>query len=148
MSNQLEKVFIPALIPYFVEKGRVWFQEHLEELLLARQTQAFFQDNLVLVEQNKKYHLSELLRKLDELGYEKVLKVENQGEFSRIGGAVEVFPLHMEHGVRFEFLGNTIESIETIATAPYDEEVTRNILTRRLRNEKLFSGIKNIKEGD
>ncbi|MDO8470659.1 MAG: helicase-related protein [bacterium] len=148
LSTEHTRIVIPALIPYFVEKGRLWFQEHLQELLQAQNTQAFFRDNLALIEQGQQCHLSEFLRRLDELGYEKVLKVEQPGEFSHTGGIVEAFPLFMEYGVRFEFLGNTIESIGKVDTDPQDEELTRKILTKRLRNEKLFSDIKDIKEGD
>lgn len=148
LSIEQRRVAIPALIPYFVEKGRLWFQEHLEELLQAQTTQTFFQDNLLVVEQGQKHILSELLRKLDELGYEKVLKVEQPGEFSHLGGTVEIFPLHMEYVVRFEFLGNTVEAIIQIEGPLPDEEITKSILSKRLKNEKLFSDISNLKEGD
>lgn len=148
LSVEQKRVVVPAIIPYFVEKGRLWFQEHIEELLEARKTQTFFQDNLAVVSQGQQCNLSELLRKLDELGYEKVLRVDRPGEFSHTGGVVAVFPLHMKQAMRFEFLGNTVETITKIDCGPQDETVTQAILLKRLKRQKLFSDINNLKQGD
>src|SRR3989338_8744971 len=146
-SKTLEKVLIAGITPYFLEKGNVWFEENLAKILKARQTQAFFQENTLLLEKDQEHSLSELLRKLDELGYEKVFEVRDPGEFTHIGGHVEVFPINTRNAVRIEFLGNRVEAIERLEKSA-NEEVAKNILKKRLKSQKLFSDIKNLKEGE
>src|SRR3989338_6788133 len=146
-SKTLEKVLIAGITPYFLEKGNVWFEENLAKILKARQTQAFFQENTLLLEKDQEHSLSELLRKLDELGYEKVFEVRDPGEFTHIGGHVEVFPINTRNAVRIEFLGNRVEAIERLEKSA-DEEIAKNILKKRLKSQKLFSDIKNLKEGE
>src|SRR3989338_3888999 len=146
-STTLEKVLVAGITPYFLEKGNVWFQENFAKIMEARQTQVFFQENMLVLEKDQEHSLSELLRKLDELGYEKVFEVRDPGEFTHIGGHVEVFPINSSHAVRIEFLGNRVETIERLEKSA-DEEIARNILKKRLKSQKLFSDIKNLKEGE
>ena len=113
-STTLEKVLIAGITPYFLEKGNVWFEENFAKILEARQTQAFFQENTLFLEKDQEYSLSELLRKLDELGYEKVFETQEPGEFSHLGGHVEVFPINAPNAIRIEFLGNRVETIERL----------------------------------
>ncbi len=145
---ELDNVLVAGITPYFLEKGNFWFKENMQKILQARQTQAFFEDNLLYLEKNQKYNLSESLRKLDEMGYEKVLQVQEPGEFSHKGGVVEIFPINLNNAVRLDFLGNTIESIEKLDTKIENEDLIKNILKKRLKSQKLFSDLKNLKEGD
>jgi transcription-repair coupling factor (superfamily II helicase) len=146
-SKTLEKVLIAGITPYFLEKGNVWFQENFAQILKARQTQAFFQENTLFLEKDQEHSLSELLRKLDEMGYEKVFEVRDPGEFSHVGGHVEVFPINSSNAIRIEFLGNKVETIERLQKSA-DEETSKNVLKKRLKSQKLFSDIKNLKEGE
>ena len=145
---ELEGVLIVSITPYFLERGNVWFEENLNKILEARKTQAFFQDNIIFLEKNQKQNLSEFLRKLDEMGYEKVLEVSEPGEFSHQGGIIDVFPINLNFAVRFDFLGNQIENIEQLPVKITDEKTFREILKKRLKSQKLFSDLKGIKEGD
>ena len=146
-SKTLERILIVGVTPYFLEKGNVWFQENFAQILKARQTQVFFQEHTLLLEKDQEYSLSELLRKLDELGYEKVFEVRDPGEFMHLGGHVEIFPINSPNAVRIEFLGNKVETIERLEKSA-NEEVAKNILKKRLKSQKLFSDIKNLKEGE
>src|SRR3990167_7099024 len=128
-------VLIVSITPYFLEKGNVWFEENLQKILIARKTQAFFQDNTLFLEKDQQYSVSELLRKLDELGYEKVLTVEQMGEFSHRGGTVEVFPVNSLSAWRIEFVGNRIESIEVLPLTFQDEQQAKNLLKKRLKSQ-------------
>ena len=148
LSSTLERVLIVSITPYFLEKGGVWFQENVKQILEARKTQQFFQDNTLFLERDQQYAVSELLRKLDELGYEKVLDVENMGEFSHRGGTVEVFPVNAGKALRVEFVGNRVDSIESLDISESNEEQAKEILRKRIRSQKLFSDLKNLKEGD
>ena len=148
LNTKINTALIVSVTPYFLEKGNVWFEENWKRLLEVRNTQAFFKDSTVCIEKDQEYNLSEFLRKLDELGYEKVLEVDNIGEFSQRGGTVDVFPINMNTAIRFDFVGNKIESIEQLATTIEDEEKSKELLKRKLKSQKLFSDLKGLQEGD
>src|SRR3989338_9165500 len=111
MQKSIYDILIASITPYFLERGNFWFQENLNKILEAKKTQAFFEDNTIYLEKDKEISLSEFLRKLDDMGYEKVLEVSEPGEFSRKGGIVDVFPINTNWAVRLDFLGNRIENI-------------------------------------
>jgi len=148
--GDIQSVLIVSITPYFLEKGCVWFQQHLKKILAARKTQSFFEDNTFYLELNQTVSLSELLRKLDEMGYEKVHQVAELGEFAQRGGVVDVFPVNRLSAVRIEFKGNTIEHIEQLAAhiAEADEEKAKKLLQKKLKSQKLFSDLHGLKTGD
>jgi len=145
---RLEKVLIVGLTPYFLEKPVFWFEENLRKILEAKKTQSFFEDNTLYLERNQIYNFSQFLRKLDEMGYEKVLKVSEPGEFSQRGGIIDVFPVNLNSAVRFDFFGNQIENIEPLDIRVEDEKKSKEILKKKLKSQKLFSDLKGIKPGD
>lgn len=55
--------------------------------------------------------LGGLLEELVRKGYSRNYMVEGRGEFSARGGIVDIYPVIGEHPLRFEFLGDEIESI-------------------------------------
>ena len=144
----LDKTLIVSIAPYFLEKEVFWFQENLDEILTSSKTQSFFQDNTIFLETGKKYDLLQLLRKLDEMGYEKVFKVDFPGEFSQQGGIIDVFPINTTSAVRLDFLGNTIENVKVLDIKIEDHEKAKDILKKKLQSQKLFSDLKNVKTGD
>ncbi|OGZ64109.1 MAG: hypothetical protein A3A98_03960 [Candidatus Staskawiczbacteria bacterium RIFCSPLOWO2_01_FULL_40_39] len=144
----IDNILIASITPYFLEKQVFWFQENLQEILQSSKTQQFFQDNIIFLKQSDRYSSSELLRKLDIMGYEKVFKISDPGEFSQTGGIIEVFPINMNQAIRLDFLGNIIESIVLLDITVADEEKAKEILKKKLTSEKLFSDIKNIASGD
>jgi transcription-repair coupling factor (superfamily II helicase) len=148
LSTTREEILIVSITPYFLEKGGVWFEENRAQILRARKTQQFFEDNTLFLEKDQQYTVSEFLRKLDELGYEKVLEVENMGEFNHRGGTIEVFPITTDQAIRVEFIGNKIDSIEKLSAHVQDAEKAKNLLTKRLKSQKLFSDLKGLKEGN
>lgn len=148
MSKFINRVFIVSVTPYFLEKGNLWIEENSEKILKARKTQTFFEDNTIYLEKNQNYNLSQFLRKLDEMGYEKVYKVCELGEFSQRGGIVDVFPINLNYALRFEFLGNKIENIERLDAQISDEKKSKEILKKKLKSQKLFSDLKGLKPGD
>ncbi len=145
MSN---KVLICSITPYFLEKGNFWFEKNLNKILEARKTQSFFEDNTLYLTKNQKANLSQILRKLDEMGYEKVLEVSEPGEFSQRGGIIDVFPINLNYAIRFDFLGNQIENIERLPIEITDEKSAKEILKKKLKSQKLFSDLKGLKTGD
>ncbi|MEK7664433.1 MAG: helicase-related protein [Patescibacteria group bacterium] len=159
--NSIKDLLIVSVAPYFLEKDSVWFTQNLEKILQSAKTQAFFQDNTIFLKSGQKYNFSEFLRKLDEVGYERVFKVQDLGEFSQRGGIIEVFPVNRVEAVRLDFLGNKIESIQLLDIKIENEEKVyppkfyeekfrraREILKKKLKSQKLFSDLKNLKSGD
>src|SRR3989344_1904448 len=147
-DNNNDQALIVSITPYFLEKGVFWFQEHLGEILESAKTQVFFQDNILFFKKGKEYRFSEIVRKLDEMGYEKVFTVSDPGEFSQKGGVIEILPINMMQSVRLDFLGNTLETIAIIETKINNEDKARSILQKKLKSQKLFSDLKTIKPGD
>ena len=137
-----------GITPYFLEKENFWFEENLDKILKARKTQSFFQDNVLFVEKNQNSNLSQTLRKLDEMGYERVWQVSEPGEFSQRGGIIDVFPVNSKKGARLEFLGNQIENIQELPIEVKDEKTAKEILRKKLKSQKLFSDLKNLKPGE
>ncbi len=59
------------------------------------------------------YDLTEILRTLVEIGYERADMVEFRGEFSARGGIIDIFPIISDNPVRVEFFGDEVCSIRT-----------------------------------
>jgi len=146
--ESLSRALIVSITPYFLERDCFWFQENLNKILEAQRTQSFFQDNVLYVEKNQSFNLSNFLRRLDEMGYEKVQTAELPGEFSQQGGVIDVFPINLLQAIRFDFLGNKIDAIEKIDVKIGDEKKSREILKKKLKSQKLFSDLKGLKSGD
>src|SRR3989344_4167034 len=147
-DNNRDQVLITSITPYFLEKEVFWFQEHLQEILESAKTQIFFQENILFLKRNQEYRFSEIIRKLDEMGYEKVFTASDSGEFSQKGGIIEIIPINLMQAVRLDFLGNTLETISLIRAKVEDEEKARNSLQKKLKSQKLFSDLKNLAPGD
>jgi transcription-repair coupling factor (superfamily II helicase) len=147
-KKQINEILIAGITPYFLKRGNLWFAQNLKKILKARQSQTFFQENTLYLERNLVFNLSHLLRRLDEMGYEKVYQVSDIGEFAQRGGIIDVFPINSNFAVRLEFLGNKIEIIEAIGEQIKNEQKEKQILEKRLKTQKLFSDLKNLKAGD
>jgi transcription-repair coupling factor (superfamily II helicase) len=148
LSREIDKVLIASIIPYFLERENSWFEKNLKKILEARKTQIFWQENTLFLEKNLKIPFSFLLRKLDEMGYEKVWQVLQIGEFSPRGGIVDVFPINLNFAIRIEFLGNKVENIFRLPVEIEDEKREKEILKKRLKSQKIFSDLKGLKPGD
>lgn len=146
--TEVSRVLIVSITPYFLEKGNFWFQQNLNKILEARKTQSFFEDNILYLGRNQIYNFSQFLRKLDEMGYERVWQVSEPGEFSQRGGIVDVFPVNSNFAIRFDFLGNKIESIEQLPIKIENEKSAKELLKKKLKSQKLFSDLKGLKSRD
>lgn len=65
--------------------------------------------------------LSDLRRRLLDLGYEHVVRVESEGQFGSRGGILDIFPAVSEQPVRVEFFGDEVASMRT-----FDAETQRS----------------------
>lgn len=144
----LGRILVAGVCPYFLDKTNQWFKENMKKLFKARQFQPFLEENTLFLEQSQALNFSLLLRRLDEMGYEKVEKVEELGEFAVRGGVVDVFPINTPSPLRIEFRGNHIESLVPFGRPLEKEETAKKRLKKKLKAQKLFSDLKNIKPGD
>jgi transcription-repair coupling factor (superfamily II helicase) len=144
----LNKVLVVSITPYFLKKGLVWFGENFKKIQKIRRNQSWWQDNTLILEKNQVFNFSELLRKLDELGYEKVYKVQDLGEFAQRGGIIDIFPINLNFAVRLEFLGNKIIEIQKLDIELADEKGAKERLEKKLQSQKIYSQLGTLKEGD
>ena len=161
-TKEANQLLIVGITPYFLEKEAFWFEENLQQILDARHTQNFFEDNIIYLQKGSTYQFSQFLRKVDEMGYERVFKVTDPGEFAQHGGIIDIFPVNSISAVRLDFLGNEIDSIKILSAqgaGVQDRsasgvrpasgwEKSREILKKRLKSQKLYSDLKGLKPGD
>jgi len=148
ITDKTSQILIASITPYFLDKEVFWFHEKLQDILNAISSQSFFQDNIIFLEKSKNYNFSQLLRKLDEMGYERVFKIQDPGEFSQKGGIIDIFPINTMEAIRLDFLGNKIDEIKLLNIKIDDEKKSKNILRKKLKSQKLFSDIKGLKPND
>jgi len=147
IDKSLQQILIVSLTPYFLDKGFLWFEENLQEMLSVRATQNFFEDNIIFLQKDHSIKFSEFINKLDQMGYEKVFKISDPGEFSQRGGIIDVFPVNMQNAVRLDFLGNEVDNI-TVLGEKINFEKTREVLKKKLKSQKIFADLKGVKSGD
>ena len=73
--------------------------------------------------------------KLAQLGYERVPLVEMEGQWSRRGDIVDVFPVSSELPVRLEWFGDELEQIRE-----FDPATQRSAITSASKNARSVSG--------
>lgn len=66
--------------------------------------------------------INSFLKRLTELGYERVERVESKGEMSVRGGIIDVYPLTAEAALRIELFDDEVDSIRT-----FDVETQRSM---------------------
>jgi transcription-repair coupling factor (superfamily II helicase) len=62
-------------------------------------------------------HLRKLVSELSRLGFDRVDLVDRRGQFAVRGGIVDLFPPALEHPLRVEFWGDTVEEIRAFSIA-------------------------------
>lgn len=70
-----------------------------------------FKTFCLTLKKGMEYDLDEFSEKITTLGYERVSLVETEGQWSRRGDIVDVFPVSSELPVRLEWFGDDIEQI-------------------------------------
>ncbi len=77
---------------------------------------AKWEKNHFVITKNMNIELDMLVKKLIEMGYEKVFTTVKTGEFSKRGSIIDIFPLGYENPIRLDFFGDEIESIKEFDT--------------------------------
>lgn len=75
---------------------------------------AQYMNNRISIHEGDVLDLTEVQKKLSDMGYENVAQVEREGEFSVRGGILDVFPLTEESPCRIDFWGDEVDTISSI----------------------------------
>lgn len=151
LQNENDKsILIAAITPQLLGKPRFWFTENKVKILTAAKTQTWWQDNILHLEKGQFISVSEVLRKLDEMGYEKTQDISEPGEFASRGGTIDIFPINTGKGVRAVFWGSAVETItflNSITTNESEESLKKRFL-RKLKFREEFSELGQLKPDD
>ena len=70
-----------------------------------------FLDSIISLKVNESYDFDKLIKKLSELGYYKVPKIDQSLQFASRGDVIDIFTMNYDNPIRIEFFDDTIESI-------------------------------------
>ena len=157
----IQELMIAAFTPSFLQKEVLWFEENEDKIRKISKSNAFWKKNVLFIEEGRKIGLSEFLRQLDELNYQKVYSSSGGisgtektlpffGEFMIQGGIVSIFPVNADRPVRIEFLGNKIERIESIGKIAEKTSVgrkEREDALKKIAKQKEAAHLRNLKSG-
>lgn len=70
-----------------------------------------YKKNIMTLNVNEDYRLSDIANKIIDLGYEKEVVVDRTGQCAIRGFVIDLYPINAANPIRIEFFGDTIESI-------------------------------------
>lgn len=106
-----------------------------------------FKSFCVTLEKGMSFDLDEFALKITVLGYERVPLVETEGQWSRRGDIVDVFPVSSELPVRLEWFGDEIEQIREFDPSTQRsalDKVEKITLTPTSFAPIILNGLKNL----
>lgn len=144
-TKQIGQLLISSLDPSLLQRDVFWFEEHAEKIIHAAKTDQFWRHNALIVNTHQKITLSDLLLRIDELGYEKKYSVFYPGTYAHRGGIIEIFPINHSSSFLIEMFGNNIEEI-ILQPLKISEKERSSFLTRKAKKENDL--ITHLKEGE
>ena len=66
----------------------------------------------VRLREGEEQDLSDLARRLTQMGYVRTATVESRGSFALRGDILDIYPVNAEHPMRVDFFGDTVEKIK------------------------------------
>ncbi|MEK7123311.1 MAG: hypothetical protein AAB851_00265 [Patescibacteria group bacterium] len=95
MSNSGGKqILIAGVTPYFCEREVFWFEENSAKIKRESLKNKWWKEQTLFLEEGQKARMSEILRKISNMGYEKTANADSIGEFSARGGVISIFPIN------------------------------------------------------
>jgi len=125
-----EKILIASLTPYFLERDSSWFSQNFEKIEKIAKSQVWWKENTIFLEKDQKVNLFELLRRLTDMGYERVQTLGSKGEFSQRGGILDIFAINSDKAWRLEFSGNKVAEIYELQIKVLKKETKKELLAR------------------
>lgn len=145
-DENIKSALIVGITPYFLERGDLWFEENFSSIQKKSREDEWWKSHTAIICEGGHSPFSPFLRKLAEMGYVKVGRVENRGEFAARGGIVDVFPINLARPIRIEFSGNIVEGIAPITLAKTASAPKAAVPKEPSDYEKLW--LSNLKIGD
>jgi transcription-repair coupling factor (superfamily II helicase) len=143
-SPQKNALTIFGILPEFLGRSLPWYEEHEKRLRSHPLENPILREWTITLEVGMRTSVPELLRRLDELGYEKVLSVGRYGEFAHRGGIVDIFPINTDKPFRIEFDGNAVGDIVELSLS---SDLTRREWEKIVRRT-VTAPLEDIREGD
>lgn len=99
-----------------------------------------YKEHILKIEKNQDYNIKDLIKKLNHMGYERDTIVTKTGDIAVRGFVLDIFPIGSMSPVRFEFWGDTIDSIrefdiDTQLTTNHLNEIEINPITEFITDE-------------
>ncbi len=138
MMKTNQEILIAGITPSFLEKGVLWFSENFEKIKIQAKTNSWWQDNTLFLETGQSVKISEVLRWLTDLGYERVSHLGAKGEFVYLGGSIDVFPINAAAPIKIDWLGNIIETITGINLSGAEKESATLARFKKLKIEERY----------
>lgn len=110
-SIEEKELLIASITPQNLERGVLWFSENFAKIKNARARNLWWRQNAIIIEKDLAIKLSELTRRILDLGYERTQTVAGPGLFAVRGGIIEVWPINTEKPRIIEFSGNNVSAI-------------------------------------
>ena len=124
----------------------------IDALLVKMQKMDSYKKKDIVLKQESKVDLTNFVKELVELGYEKTESVEGKGQFAVRGGIIDIFTLNNDYPYRIELFGDEIDSIRTFDTITQRsiekvESVEITLLSEfKVKEEKKEQVIKKLNE--
>jgi transcription-repair coupling factor (superfamily II helicase) len=140
IATEAKKLIIPAVTPYFLDKGEDWCSENFLRILDARRRLRWWRAHTLMLEEGAELKPSAFVASLVALGYARADRAALPGEFSGGGAYWLVFPIGGRSVWQVEFLGDRIERLSARAEL-------RKIEKFRLPKSE-FGELSRLKPGD
>ncbi len=138
-----DSILIAANIPEFKNQGVLWFQENETKIKSLSAKNSWWRNHIRLIAASDAVNPMTLMRDLSDMGYAKVTRVLNHGEFAFMGAVLSLWPINLENPIALDFDGNLIEEIRNLEIPK-----TRLSLASRLSLDKFDEIYTRFKPGD
>ncbi|MBE9181437.1 transcription-repair coupling factor [Oculatella sp. LEGE 06141] len=110
---------------------------------------AAFHSYCLTLQRGRELNLEDFSRQLAQLGYERVPLVETEGQWSRRGDIIDVFPVASELPVRLELFGDELDQLREFdpATQRSLDSTTRLVLTATDFRPMVMAGLRQTTPG-
>lgn len=114
---------------------------HLISFLRFLPTRTTYESKILILKKNYTISHDCLIKRLEELGYNRTSLCSITGEYAVRGFVLDIFPIDFSHPIRIEFFDDIIESIRE-----FDEETQKSI--KEISDVKIYSNTEFLLDND
>lgn len=108
MENNLDRL---KVVSKLIKKEKIILITTVEALLDKILDIGTIKKNIIPLRQNDEIEIKNTIKRLVDMGYERVETVESKGEFSQRGGIIDVFSPNYDRPHRIELFGDEVDTI-------------------------------------